>query len=62
MSSRSTKRFDHPADMILWNQFIQCRWKQGVLTAMFAFDIGHEATTSLADIFASLLLISQWVS
>jgi hypothetical protein len=29
---------------------------------LFAFDVGHEATTSLAAIFASLLSISQWVS
>jgi hypothetical protein len=48
--------------MILGNQFIQRRWKQGVLAAVFTLDVGHEATTSLADIFASLLSISQWVS
>jgi transposase len=56
------KRLDHTADMIFWNQFIQCRWKQGVLTALFAFDVRHEATTSLAAIFVSLLSISQCVS
>ncbi|MGE5735748.1 MAG: hypothetical protein ACM34E_11710, partial [Acidobacteriota bacterium] len=33
-----------------------------VLTALFAFDVGHEATTSLAAIFAFLLSIQQYVS
>src|SRR5579875_657120 len=33
--------------MIFWNQFVQCRRKQGVLTAMLTFDVGHKAITSL---------------
>jgi len=28
--------------MIFWNQFVQRCRKQGVLPALFAFDIGHE--------------------
>jgi len=48
--------------MIFWNQIIQCRWKQGVLTAVFAFDVSHSSNASLAAIFAFLLSISQCVS
>src|SRR5579875_19567 len=33
--------------MIFRNQFVQCRRKQGVLTAMLTFDVGHKAITSL---------------
>src|SRR5215813_10648270 len=56
------KCFDHTEDIILWNQFVQLRWKQCVLTALFAFDVGHEAMPSLAAIFAPLLSIPQCVS
>jgi hypothetical protein len=63
MSSRPTNASIHTADMmILWNHLLQRRRKQGVLTTLFAFDIGHPAIPSLAAIFVFLLSISQWVS
>jgi len=56
------KRLDYTADMILWNQIVQGRWKQGVLTTLLAFDISHSAMPSFARIFASLFSDPQWVS
>src|SRR3974377_157077 len=56
------KRLDYTADMILWHQIVQGRWKQGVLTTLLAFDISLSAMPSFARIFASLFSDPQWVS